>query len=159
MWQVLIILPEYLSSYPFWLFNLVFWLCIVVWPWPSPIYGFWLSIFFSYKNDIGDKKIHKKINSQTNKKQGNKQKQNRIILQIKQYYILPLVILMYVDKGGEYVDVDTMTSFLTHFLSVVVFPSNMNSVDKQLKYEYIMFNLLFNWISISALAKWTSVEI
>ena len=41
---------------------------------------------------------------------------------------------MYVDKGGEYVDVDAMTSFLTHFLSVVVFPSNMISVEEQLKY-------------------------
>jgi hypothetical protein len=25
-------------------------------------------------------------------------------MQIKQWYILPLVILLYVDKGGEYVD-------------------------------------------------------
>ena len=80
----------------------------------------------------------------TKNKQTNKQKQNRIILQIKQYYILPMVIVMYVDTVGEYVDVDTMTSFLTHFLSVVVFPSNMISVDEQLKYEYVMFKLQFN---------------
>jgi ribosomal protein S19 len=47
-------------------------------------------------------------NKQTNKhKQTNKQ--NRIKLQIKQWYILPLVILMYVDKGGEYVDVDIIS--------------------------------------------------
>jgi len=51
---------------------------------------------------------------------------------------------MYVDKGGEYVDVDIMTSFLAHFLSVVVFPSNMITVEEQLKYEYVMLNLQFN---------------
>ena len=51
---------------------------------------------------------------------------------------------MYVDKGGEYVDVDAMVSFWTHFLSVVVFPSNMISVDEQLKYECVMLKLQFN---------------
>jgi hypothetical protein len=55
-----------------------------------------------------------------------------------------LVILLYVDKGGEYVDVDIMLSFLTHFLSVVVFPSNIISVDEQLKYECVMLKLQFN---------------
>jgi len=59
---------------------------------------------------------------------------------------------MYVDKGGEYVDVDIMSSFLTHFLSVVVFPSNMISVDEQLKYECVMLKLQFNQIEISVIA-------
>ena len=47
-------------------------------------------------------------------------------------------------KGGEYVDVDIMSSCLTHFLSVVVFPSNIISVDEQLKYECVMLKLQFN---------------
>jgi hypothetical protein len=59
---------------------------------------------------------------------------------------------MYVDKGGEYVDVDIMSSSLTHFLSVVVFPSNMISVDEQLKYECVMLKLQFNYIEISVIA-------
>ena len=94
------------------------------------------------------------VTKSSKNKQTNKQtnKQNRIKLQIKQWYILPLVILIYVDKGGENVDVDIMSSFLRHFLSVVVFPSNIICGDEQLKYECVMLKLQFNQIEISVIA-------